>query len=157
MIVDESGNGIHWANRQISELAGKLHGEYVYILDDDDFIICETFIHELKLGIKDPSYSYDPDVIIVKGWIHEKEYPRLWREAPARQKIAAPNFIVRRDIFDEYAHYWDVDRRGDFNFINAVWINGHQFKWWDRYIFYADPSSGKTEDQKNVIRERVYY
>lgn len=152
IIVDNDGHGVHWANKQISELCGKLNGDYVYILDDDDFIVCENFIKEFKLFIKKSC-----DIIIVKGWIHEKEFPKTWQAPPERGKIAAPNFIAKRNIFDKYCQYWDIEKRGDFNFINAVYQNSHLFQWWDRFIFYADPSSGKTETQKNVIREMVYY
>jgi hypothetical protein len=157
MLIDEEGRGVHWANSQIADLAGKLQGDYIYILDDDDFIICETFIEELKRKIDSLMPILEPEVFVVKGWIHEKEYPRNWHAQPERGKIAAPNFIVRRDIFDKHCEFWNIEKRGDFNFINAVWQYNWTFEWWDRFIFYASPSAGKTEQQKNVIREKVYY
>ena len=153
IMIDQQGHDIHWANKQIVDMAGKINGDYVYILDDDDFVICENFIHELNEML----LNIQPNVFIVKGWIHEKSFPKRWRSMPAQGEIAAPNFIVSRDIFNKYASYWDMPRRGDFNFINCVLQSQSDIYWWDRYIFYADPSSGKTEKEKNVIREQVYY
>lgn len=154
IINDDKGRGLWWANKQIANLGEKLNGDYIYILDDDDFIICETFIEELKEVIKQ---NNQPAMIFVKGWIHEKEMPEFWPSIILRGCMGAPNFITRRDVFDKYCHHWNHDRAGDFHFLKHAATKTSNCFPWDRFIFYADPSSGKTELEKNVIREKVYY
>jgi glycosyltransferase involved in cell wall biosynthesis len=146
IISDEIVHGLYWANRQIKEQAHKLQGQYVYILDDDDYITNLDFIKDFKVLIE----NIDTDVIICKGTLNEEIFPKIWKSPlpPVRGKIAAPNLITRRKIFDEFAHHWDQPRAGDFHFIKAIDNAGCKFFWWDYDVFCAESSCGFTEKQK---------
>lgn len=152
MIVDNVGKGLHWANRQIANVAQSITGRYVYVLDDDDFITCEDFVSGLKQLLA--QVKKDPDMIIARGWLLERMMPDGWMQMPRRGKIAAPNMIVRNDVFKFHARKWDTDRAGDWRFLNSVMkIRGTaNFYWWDKVIFYADPTGAKDEQEKIKCR-----
>lgn len=147
IIPDEVAHGIYWANRQIKEQANKLNGRYVYIIDDDDYISNCRFIEDLKKLLENLT---DPDVIICRGQLNGKSYPTIWKDRPQRGKIAAPNLIVRTDIFNHFAHLWDQPRAGDFFFIKEIYNCGYQFFWWNYEVFWAESSVGLTEEQKEM-------
>jgi len=156
IIEDTQGRGLHWANQQIAEAEDKINGQWVYVLDDDDFLICETFIADFKKYIKKNKVSSN-DIVFVKGWILEQEMPCNWEnETMIRGKIAAPNFIVSKELFKKYCSYWNVWRAGDYNFIRRASMNCDKMFWWNKFIFYADPSIGKTEELKNELRLQAY-
>jgi glycosyltransferase involved in cell wall biosynthesis len=147
IISDDEVQGLHWANQQIKEQAGKLHGQYVYILDDDDYIVNNNFIEDLKALLENLN---EPDVIICRGQLNGKSYPTIWKEHPQRGKIAAPNLITRVDIFNDFAYRWDQPRAGDFFFIKEIYNSGYQFFWWNYEVFWAESSVGLTEEQKEM-------
>jgi glycosyltransferase involved in cell wall biosynthesis len=148
IIPDEIAHGIHWANRQIKEQAYKLQGKYVYILDDDDYITNPNFIEDFKKLLENLD---SPDVIVCRGELNGKSFPKIWKQDIRRGQIAAPNLIVRRQVFDQYAHHWDQPRAGDYHFINAIYNSGHSFFWWNYEVFWAESSCGLTEQQKEMF------
>jgi len=155
LIIDEIGRGIRWANKQIAEVGSETSGHYIYILDDDDFLLNENFVSDFTSLINKKLIT--PQLVIVKGWILEKEVPVRWERPPKRGQIGAPNFIVRRDLFKKFSKYWGVSRAGDWNFIRNVMnvIPVDDFFWWDKFVFYADPSVGKSEKLKNELRNEI--
>jgi glycosyltransferase involved in cell wall biosynthesis len=148
MIEDKLGAGIWWANQQIWHAAEFIHGDYVFILDDDDFLISDSFIAEFKDLIENSSSTLD--VIIVKGFIDTRLMPLRWELPPMRGGIGAPNFIVSKKVFYKHAKAWNVERAGDAHFIESVWSyqTEYNIRWWDKLVFYADPSYGMTEGEK---------
>ena len=148
IVADDVAHGLHWANRQIKEQAGKLHGRYVYILYDDDYISNEHFIEDLKALLENLS---DPDVIVCRGKLNGKSFPTIWKQPPERGKFASPNMIVRRQVFDRFADWWDKPRAGDFSFINAVYQADCSFFWWNYEVFWAESSCGLTEAEKEMF------
>ena len=152
IIEDKIGQGLPWANQQIALAADKINGDWVYILDDDDFLICETFVADFKAYLKDNSVS-PYEIVLVKGWILEREMPTMWETIKLdRKQIGSPNFIVSKQLFEAHCSYWNVNRAGDYNFIRRASMNCSGLKWWDKFVFFADPSGGKTEDIKNKLR-----
>lgn len=145
IVPDEIGHGIHWANRQITEQAYKLNGQYVYILDDDDYVVTSDFIKDFRILLENIDSS---DVIICCGTLNGERYPKFWKEPLVRGGIAAPNFICRQAVFNRYAKFWDAPRAGDASFIQAVNKAGHKIFWWDYDVFWAESSCGFTEEQK---------
>lgn len=146
MIIDEKGHGLHWANRQIASCKDKCNGHYIYVLDDDDFLLCDNFIEEFKALVT--ILNRLPDVIICKGYIAADLFPTVWKNTPQRKQIAAPNFIVKNEIFTNHAHQWNQPCAGDFYFIDTVLKSGATVFWWDKVAFQANPSKGLTETQK---------
>ena len=136
IIVEDAGmKGYLWANTQIFQIADRLNGQYVYVLDDDDCLIDNDFIKKLKYLIE--AQIAAPEVIICKGYIDFKLFPTIWSQPIARGQIGSPNFIVRNDIFQKNAIHWIHDRAGDFNFISSC--GSHEdFLWWNEIIFNAE-------------------
>jgi hypothetical protein len=128
-------------------------GDYVYILDDDDFIVSFFFIEELKKLIN--GLDLKPDVIICKGTLDGQKFPKIWKEEIQRGKIAAPNLIVRNQVFDKHARMWDAPRAGDFFFAKDIWKTDPYVFWWDFNVFWAESSRGLTEEQKYEEEETL--
>lgn len=135
IIKDTACKGYLWANTKIFQVAEKLNGRYVYVLDDDDCLINNDFIKKLKQFIE--AQKKLAEVIICKGYIDFKLFPKVWREPIHRGQIGSPNFIVRNDIFAKNAIHWVKERAGDFHFISSC--GSHKdFLWWDEIIFNAE-------------------
>jgi hypothetical protein len=151
IISDDIAHGLYWANRQIKEQAHKLQGQFVYILDDDDYIANPNFIKDFKEYIGQYSAITSKILVVCRGILNDELFPKIWKEnfdEGARGKIAAPNMIVSRALFDKCAYAWDQPRAGDFNFLmEAVKLLPHIF-WWDYEVFWAESSCGLTEEQK---------
>jgi len=135
VITDTQSLGYLHANTQIFEIADKLYGQYIYILDDDDYVIDINFISNFKWFLS--SQQHLPPIIICKGFIDEKPFPKVWQAPLHRGQIGSPNFITRNDIFRLYAANWVKDRAGDWHFISAC-SKHENFCWWDKTIFKAE-------------------
>lgn len=146
LLVDEKRRGVEWANGNIWRALPDVHGDYVMLLDDDDFLIDHEFVRLLADQVVGR-----PDVVIVKmdmsnGWHLPSDLE--WGQRPKLARIAISSHISRRDVFAEHVrdfrpHY----DGGDFDYINAVWECGHSFKWWDRVVSKVGRvSHGQAED-----------
>jgi hypothetical protein len=150
MIHDQGGHGMHWANKQIFEHSWKVHGQYIYILDDDGFLLYDDFIADFKKLLI--NLDKEPDVIFCKGWIINKLFPTNWKEMPERRGIGAPNFIIKYETFLEHAFTWDTPRAGDYQFITSVLKQNPKIYWWDKILFYGSMSSGFTGIEKEQMK-----
>ena len=135
IIIDTKNLGYLHANTQIFEIADKLHGNYIYVFDDDDYITDVNFISSFKYFLS--SHQTFPPVIICKGLIDKKLFPKVWQKPLHRGQIGSPNFIVKNETFQLYAINWVKDRAGDWYFISSC--NKHEdFCWWDQTVFKAE-------------------
>lgn len=152
LIVDRYRQGKHWANAQIYNYRHTYKGKYISILDDDDYLTDALFIENLKMIAEE----YNPDVIFCKGKLYncrgEFTMPKTWKMRPMRGCVASPNFIVKKGLFVQHAHKWDVSAAGDYNFINAVFDSHPEVFWWDNEVWYAKASLGKVEE--NVVNKQ---
>jgi glycosyltransferase involved in cell wall biosynthesis len=137
IIEDKKSRGYLWANTRIANLAydKRIKGQYVYVLDADDFIIKIDFIESLK-KIIDRQYIL-PQVVVFKGFINDQLFPKIWQQAPVRGSIGSPNFMAQRNMFFQYARAWEQSRAGDFEFIRHCWQDRLNFLWWDQTVFHA--------------------
>lgn len=155
-VVDEIGQGVHWANQQIAKAGDIVNGQYVMVLDDDDFIMCDDFIEGLQEVVTENS---NPPVIICRGFIHERPMPKVWREGFKRGTVGAPNVITRTNLFKRCCSWWDTERAGDYNYFKRLLaeFSIYDVCWWDKFVFYADPSCGLTEEDKDHVRfEQIF-
>jgi len=135
-ITDHVGVGLLEANRSFSDpkVLEMIEGEYVFLLDDDDFIVNKYMIEELKsVG--------DYDIIFfrmtIKNGMNNNHYPTdelCWGKKPVIARIGGSCFIVRADIYKQYAHEFAVQRCGDFYFIDKVWKNTNIHLWYDKLM-----------------------
>lgn len=151
-IKDKTGKGLHYANMSFMLASPFISGEYVYMIDDDDFINNPNMIPILK----DISEKHNPDVIVfrmtIKNGAFNNHYPspKCWREKkPLQAHIGGSCFVVKRDLWKQNIHHFGKPRFGDYFFLEALWRITPRIKsyWCD--VLMAEtggkPSHGKTE------------
>lgn len=132
VVVDPVGRGCAWANRNLATLADHVTGEYVWVLDDDDYCVRPTFVEELR----DVVMTMSPDVVVVK-MDHGAELgvlPKLqWNtRAILEGDIGVSALVVRREIWRRHAGAWGERYAGDYDFARAVMDDlGLRVVWWD--------------------------
>ena len=132
-IYDHVGLGMLAANKSFAEVKDIIKGEYVFLLDDDDFIVNPNMVSELKQIHKE----HNPDVICfrmtIKNNMNNNHYPteHVWGKAPKIAHIGGSCFVVKREIYQKFIHHFGVVRCGDFYFINEVYNSGAKFYWHD--------------------------
>lgn len=144
-ILDEIGRGVAWANRVLNEYKDGVKGEYVFILDDDDILINNNFIRDMKLIAQTTD---EPEVIFVKGLIGRRVLPteKSWKTHPVIDNISTFNFVVRADVWKENIHAFGVDQAGDYAFINQVCLVPRRILWVDEvYCMTQRVSGGQAE------------
>lgn len=144
-IEDEIGYGMLEANTSFQYVKNIIKGEYVYLLDDDDFIVEPRMIEELK---KYKSY----DVIFVKNKIltgdGDQLYPKksIWKGTPKRGTIGGSCFVVKKEIYKKYISHFAKPSFGDFDFITAVLSDKPKCAWLDLLVMETGKvSRGATE------------
>lgn len=135
-ITDTIGHGMLAANESFSHPQTKalIEGEYVYLLDDDDFITNPDMIAELKKIAQ----KHNPDIIffrmIIKNDMNGNLYPTTelcWGNKPIIARIGGSCFVVKRDLWMKHIDKFAQPRCGDFAFINAVFNDGAICHWHD--------------------------
>lgn len=144
--------GLKWANFQIHENRHRINGKWVYILDDDDFIIDLKFIEKLKIIDKKISTG----IIICKGYINEELFPHhgFWKRAPIRGTIGSPNFIVTKKVFLKHSIHWCQSRAGDYFFIKKAYAH-EKTHWWNNCVFYAPIGLCKPEISVEIQQKYI--
>lgn len=136
-ITDTVGHGLLRANQSFGDSQTKelITGEYVYLLDDDDFLTNPSFVEELK----QIAAEHNPDVIffrmIIKNNMNNNYYPTdelCWGNKPIIARIGGSCFVVKRDVWMKHIHEFGKQRCGDFAFIDAVIQGGASVYWWDK-------------------------
>lgn len=89
-------------------------GEYVFILDDDDYLIDPGFVAALKQAAHDR-----PDVIYVKMDVSGTIMP-TWSDGLHCGQIAVSCFVVKREVWLEHVMDFIGDYSSDFHFIHAI-------------------------------------
>jgi len=114
IIHDPVGRGVGWSYLNLHHVAPR--GQYVFILDDDDYLINDCFIEALKQC----ALEHDsPDVIYVQMDVSGTIMPDF-SEGLRRGWIACSCFAVRREVWLEHVKDFIDDYSADFYFIAAV-------------------------------------
>jgi len=150
-IIDRKGRGRLEADRALAKFKYHNSGKYVMVLDDDDMIISNTFISEIKAISKKANH---PDVIIWRGIIHPygsgDPLPRknnMWGVRPLLCQIGSFCFCVKNEVYREHIHKFDHEDVSDFHFINSLFTAKCSSCWVDKiYVRTQKKSYGKAED-----------
>jgi hypothetical protein len=126
LIKDEIGIGIDGMYADIQNHIDEVHGDYVFVLSDDNLITDIDFVKRLKKVVDE----YNPDVIVFKNEI-VGILPSIWDAKPQLGHIDLSCFVVRSDIWKANADKWGKRYEGDYDFINSLWEQGYQFYWLD--------------------------
>jgi hypothetical protein len=130
LLIDDQRRGVEWAVGNLSTV--EAHGEYVWILDDDDECCEPEFVERLKEFV---TANNSPDVVIVRmehtgiGIFPPLD---LWEQAPVLGRIGTSAFIVRQDVWNATRIKWVENYAGDYHYIAALWRKGFRFAWWDK-------------------------
>jgi GT2 family glycosyltransferase len=142
---DPVGIGIAGVHQRIAEIAPRLGGQYVYLLNDDDVLVDDHLIADLKVIARDA----DPDVIMVRVAWDGRVIPEddCWRREPRMGHVGSSTYVVRREVFQRFAAEFRPVYEGDYWFIRAIWDAGCSFYWHD-VVAVATPhgsNHGKPE------------
>ena len=146
-LVDKEGQGINAADaRMAAEAPTLIHGDYVYILDDDDLLIDNQFIDH----IHDIAQAHDPDIIMVKsdnGYLGILPSAATWKREPQPGRVSVLNYVVRSEIWKRRAaafatHPTDA---GDAMFIVELFKHDYKVHWLDAIVAMTGPVSGRNQ------------
>lgn len=128
LLVDDAGRGVAWANAQLRDVADRITGEYVLVLDDDDRVATPELIADLKVVAWDR-----PGVIMTRmdhgprGILPEPEYVG---QLPPRAHVGCSAPIVRADVWRQCAFAWGAAYDGDYDFLTALFTAGATIAWY---------------------------
>ena len=142
ILIPYAGKTLLEANSSFETITHKIQGQYVFILDDDDYISYTHFVEELKQFTR---VNNNPDVIIVKMNRLGTLYPQsqFWQKPPVKCHIGSPCFIVKKMAWKAHIPHFAKPSCGDFHFINHLYLLGYDFTWWDTVIAKVDHIGGK--------------
>jgi hypothetical protein len=137
ILYDETGMGIGRSHREIARRANEYHGDYVYVLDDDDWLCRPTFAAELAAIIE---CAGRPDVVMVRLDHMGRLLPsaETWGRAPVCGHIGFACYILRRDVFMAHCDALTERYEGDYDLIAAVWGTNPRVVWHDEVCAQAD-------------------
>lgn len=131
LLVDEIGRGINWTHENLGRQAGRLAGDYIWLLDDDDVCTRETLVEELQAI----AAEHNPDVIMMRmdhgerGILPDAGY---WGRPPVHAHVGISAYVVRRSVWQAHAWAWSPGvYHSDFNFIKAIFESTPRVFWYD--------------------------
>lgn len=135
LLHDEVGYGMLAANRSFALVSGHISGDYVHLLDDDDFIINPRMVTELREIAERENY---PDVIffrfIIKtgSWNDHYPTPDVWGKSEMKfAHIGGGCWVVRADIYRRYIQHFGHPKGGDYQFISRLMADKPTVYWHD--------------------------
>ena len=147
IIVDPVGVGVAAANGFFFQHRRRVHGQYIYLIDDDDVVVEPTLV----ATVKEIAAEHDwPDMIMFRVQHANGILPdaRVWGKKPIGGAIGGSAYVVRADVWQR--HIIRFGERGiyagDFDFIQTLFERGYRAFWCDAIIAAAPVQhQGKTE------------
>jgi hypothetical protein len=151
IIKDEIGIGSLKANGLFFANKDKIKGKYVFMLDDDNILIDNMFIGDMKVIIKEKN----PDLIFIRsnlgGMIHP--LPETWKKPNLLvNHIDTANVVVKQSLWKENINHFSEIQTGDFNFINTVYKKAKNVVWHDK-VYTKTLMVGKGSPEDKFIKE----
>lgn len=116
IVHDALGRGVEWSHVNLCNVP--IGGQFVFVLDDDDYLIDDQFVESLKALVA----AEQPDVVFVQMDVEGRILPRDdMPNGPQLGEIAMSCFVVRRDVWLEHVVDFLPVYEGDLTFIHAVW------------------------------------
>lgn len=152
-LIGDDISGINGFLKRLGDRQAEYHGQYIYILPDDDLLIDPGFVAELKRVCGE----HDPDVVMVKAdklSLGILPSDPSWGNAPVFSKVDILNYVVRADVWKRHSPsftkkdhaYHGGAFAGDFSFIEDVFNSSPEVYWWDRLVAKSQRiSHGKAE------------
>ena len=155
ILYDEEGLGIPYANQMFSNNRHLMTGEYVFILDDDDVLIVDNFVEDMKQVAKEHG---DPGIIFIRMLINGSLYPskEVWeKDKMIANHVGSSCSVVLNKLWQENIEYFvTTETPGDFNFIDAVFSRNPTVYWQDKVYSEASClSRGGAENESEISIE----
>lgn len=156
IIVDTEGKGLYEANKSLAENKHRVRGQYVFILDDDDYVSSRYFIRHLKNIVN----QHKVDIILFKAY--RKPFSqvlpsrRVWGKRPILGDIGSCCFVVRRAIWQKHIHEFGRPKHGDYHFIKALFDKKYSLYWVSKVmIMIPTIGGGKCRPAKAKVAPRA--
>lgn len=133
LLIDHECKGVAVANGLFEKEKALVHGDYVYLMDDDDWFICPTFPQDLLRFIEQKNY---PDIIMVRFSIVGRNLPQPWGDFAGLRfcKVGGPNFCLKRDVWLKHIKHFSGPSGGDFRVVQSLQAGDYSVVWWDKTV-----------------------
>jgi hypothetical protein len=138
-IVDHKRKGIHLADRMLGMSKDRVEGEYVYILDDDCYLINDNFIST----VNDIAFFSDPDIIMVKSRRPPGPpsrqaivpIPSVWGGKLRHGSCNCLCYVMRAELWKEHIiHFGDKPWGGDWWMLEKALATDPDIYWHDEIM-----------------------
>lgn len=145
LLIDDIGRGYHFANKQFYANRQRVTGDYVFLLDDDDYLVYSDFIKSIKQIVN----THSPDVIMLKmqTQAHIFPTPDVWRKKPILGSIGTSCFCVANPVYQKHIKAFGTRSCGDINFIRSVFKDTYKIYWFDKIIARIDAAHRSSHKQ----------
>jgi len=151
IIKDMVGVGFARTNGYFYEHRDLVHGQYVFMLDDDNILITDDFVSDMKKIARE---NDNPGLIFVKMWINDCYYPTNvdWKASKLTiNHIDTACVVVRHDLWNAHIKNFLQRKAGDFFFIESVYNSKPTVFWQDKfYTRTMKVSHGKPEEEEDL-------
>jgi hypothetical protein len=141
IIPDYLGVGVDGMYARVPLYAPATHGDYVYLLADDDRIADKHAVERLR---EFAEKNGSPEVIVCRDIKGGRELPDNWGEAPRLGHFDLGNMIVRGDIWRRHCDQYGKRYEGDYDFAAFLWKHC-SWAWWDYLFMVGRVNFGRPE------------
>lgn len=133
LLVDLDCKGVPSANELFEKNKSLVCGDYVYMMDDDDWFTYPTFPQDLLHFIKEENC---PDIVMMRFNIVGRNLPQPWGDFAGLKfcKVGTPNFCLRREVWLDHIKHFSGPSGGDFRVIQSLQAGDYSVAWWDRTV-----------------------
>ena len=144
-ILDYIGRGRLWANQQFYTNRHRVTGDYVFLLDDDDYLIEPDFIRYIKQIVN----THAPEVIMVKMQTHAHIFPKpdVWQKHIIMGSIGTSCFCVSNQVYQRHIKAFGRTSCGDYHFIKEVFNHNYKIYWLDKIVARIDATHREKPKQ----------
>lgn len=145
LIIDDIGRGRLWANQQFYINRHRVTGDYVFLLDDDDYLVYIDFIKAIRQIVK----TQAPDVIMVKMQTHAHIFPKpdVWKKHIIMGSIGTSCFCISNQVYQRHIKAFGRTSCGDYHFIKEVFNHNYKIYWFDKIVARIDATHRATRKQ----------
>lgn len=138
IFITNAGQNVIEANQSFHRAFHFIQGQYVFILDDDDYLFDPSFVSQARQLAQTESC----EVIMVKerrlpmeGHLPEGDIlpgPNHWLKPPILGQVGVSNYAVRRELWLEHIEiFGQHGYSGDYHFIKTLFDLGCAICWLD--------------------------
>lgn len=121
------------ANRLFYEYRHRVVGDYVFILDDDDYLGNNSLVEDMKKIVEEQG---SPDIIFIRMFLRGELYPPndVWESKELIPgSLGSSCFVMENSLWqDSVDQFKTTESPGDYNFINAAFSKAKNVYWHDK-------------------------